>query len=895
MRSLRPVSARTLLPVALCAICALVLPGSSAGRAVNATHATEPHFASRLPLNPVVQSLVDSVSIERLEESVQTLVDFYTRQTNSDTVSATTGIGAARRWIHDQFAAYSTAHGGAQATGYYDWTGSPCSIAGTHRNVLAVQTGDVYPERYFIIGAHLDSRTINGCNAVSFAPGADDDGSGCATALELAYLLSQIDTESSVIYTPVTGEEQGLLGSTAYAEEAALAGMDIAGMIAVDTIGNIEDIVGNVDSTTCRMFSGAPATSSSRQLARYMKLKGEAYQPDFTVNLIPLLDRVGRGGDHIPFYNNGYPSARIMETLENGDGSGANGHQHNGTDLPENMDFRYCRRIVRVNVAGLASMALAPRSPVGVDVYDAGNGTEVLVSWAPNSEADLAGYRVTFRFEEGDSLYYQEIVDTGLTESVTLTGLDTDVAILVSVSAYDTEANESVFGDEQRIIPAVLPLMPANFGATSRANRIELDWEPNLELDIHGYNLYRSDSPGGTYALLGFVPHPTTHVEDLDVTASTPYYYQLRATDTALGEGPAAGPVKGRLVDHGLGVLIVDGTPDGTGIFNPPDAPVDLFYAGMLSEVGVAGEWDRADSMAVGIALSDADLGAHRGVVYHVDSSPPTPTTAADTTALRKYLQNGGRVLLSATRVNFTLGGSTDIVSSWGAGDFMHDVLQATEVRESQEFDLAGVFSQMSGYPDLDVDISKVIFDRLPMQIAHTGPLAGQPTTEILYHFQSNVAGPNHNLPNAIRFLSPEMRLVAFSFPLYFMDSLSVRQTISAALDNLDLGTTAVDPAVAANPRLTFGLVDPRPNPFNPSTRIAFVADRLEPLRLRIFDVQGRHVRTLIDGLVEPGRHVITWDGRHESGHSMRSGVFFLELEGATSRQVDRRKLVMLR
>jgi len=846
---------------------------------------SHPSFSSVLPLNPEVQALVDSVSAARIEASVVRLVGFFTRHTVSDTTSLTIGIGAARTWVVDQLNAYSAIHGGNLTAGYFDFIATICNVTRAYRNPLGQQTGSVYPDRFFLVSGHLDNRTVALCNTTGHAPGANDDGSGTAATIELAYLIGKLDIESSMIFMTTVGEDEGLFGSTAYANYALDNGLDIAGMATNDIIGNIENEVGQRDSTRVRHFSGGPSTSSSRQLTRYFKLKGEAYQPGFLVDLIPNIDRPGRSGDHVPFFNNGYAAIRFTEALENLN------HQHNDQDLPQFMSFPYVTRITRVNVAGFASLALAPLPPTGMATRDAGNGTDVFVSWNPNSESDLAGYRVAYRLASGDSLYYQDIFDAGSSTSYTITGLTPDVPVYVSVSAYDLDNNESVFSQEALITPRTVPIAPSGFQTTSFAARIELDWTANLELDLQGYNLYRSLLPGSGFTLLQFVPAPGLHFEDTSVAPATRYYYRLTAVDTGNQEGPPSPTRKGRLVDHTLPILVVDATIDGAGLNPPPDARVDAFYSAMLSDVQVFGEFDRADSVAAGIELSDADLGAHRLVVYHTDSR--TSVVRDDTTHIRKYLQQGGKLLLSGSNLAYTFGGSQAINTLWPPGSFMHDVLKANETRSANDLDCIGADAQAAGYPNLNVDPVKVFLGRMANQDVYIGSLVGGPQTEVLYHYRSltGPSHPNHGKPDAIRVLGGGTEMVAFNIPLYFLDSLQVRVAVAQALDDLE-STTSIAGPQSQSP-LRFGLGGATPNPFNPVTTIPYSLDQRARVTLRIVDVQGRIVRTLVDGIMDPGRYRATWGGEGAGGRAVSSGVYFAELGAGP--QTARRKLVLLK
>jgi hypothetical protein len=69
------------------------------------------------------------------------------------------------------------------------------------------------------------------------------------------------------------------------------------------------------------------------------------------------------------------------------------------------------------------------------------------------------------------------------------------------------------------------------------------------------------------------------------------------------------------------------------------------------------------------------------------------------------------------------------------------------------------------------------------------------------------------------------------------------------------------------------------PNPFNPSTRIAFSVPRSGRATLRIYDIAGRAVATLVDRDLPAGRHVVTWDGTDGGRRTMASGVYFYRLQ----------------
>lgn len=83
------------------------------------------------------------------------------------------------------------------------------------------------------------------------------------------------------------------------------------------------------------------------------------------------------------------------------------------------------------------------------------------------------------------------------------------------------------------------------------------------------------------------------------------------------------------------------------------------------------------------------------------------------------------------------------------------------------------------------------------------------------------------------------------------------------------------------------------PNPFNPVTKIVFTLSGTGHVRLRVYDIAGRVVRVLEEGLREAGRHETLWDGKDDAGEKVASGVYFYSLE--TSGATEARKMVIIR
>ncbi|MGB0348049.1 MAG: M28 family peptidase, partial [Balneolaceae bacterium] len=199
-------------------------------------------------------------SSERLEIDIRMLADFGTRHTLSDTVSDVRGIGAARRWIKAEFDKISNECGGCLEVFYVSEyiEGDPetrIPITTNIVNVIAIQRGYADPNRFVMMSGDIDSRVSDSRDGVSDSPGANDNASGMAGAIEAARVLTKYEFPSSIIYAGLSGEEQGLYGGRIVADYALEQGWRIKAVLNNDMIGNIKGINGVIDNTTARVFS----------------------------------------------------------------------------------------------------------------------------------------------------------------------------------------------------------------------------------------------------------------------------------------------------------------------------------------------------------------------------------------------------------------------------------------------------------------------------------------------------------------------------------------------------------------------------------------------------------------------------------------------------------------
>jgi hypothetical protein len=375
--------------------------------------------------DPGISKMVEEISREKIEQYVRKLVSFHTRHNLSEQNDTTRGIGAAWNWIKTEMEKSIEPSGGRLNVKFEEYTaggpGQRISSPVTLKNVIATLKGtDPGDDRKILISAHFDSRVELDNDYTSFAPGADDDGSGIAAVLELVRIMSSRKFPATIVFMALSGEEQGLYGAKYMASKAKQENWNIVAMLNNDMIGNSTSSETLLkDNMQVRVFSeGVPAFETeqmaalrrytsgendgkARQLARYIKETGERYVDQLKVTLIFRNDRFGRGGDHTPFCQEGFTAVRICEFNENYDRTHkvpaiVNGIQMG--DLPEYVDFEYVRKNAGINLATIANLAMAPYEPVNCGIVTAGLTNTTTLRWeaAPNGIRP-AGYYILMR------------------------------------------------------------------------------------------------------------------------------------------------------------------------------------------------------------------------------------------------------------------------------------------------------------------------------------------------------------------------------------------------------------------------------------------------------------------------------------------------------------------
>jgi hypothetical protein len=419
--------------------------------------------------DPALRALIRQIDPNRIGATILRLTQFGTRHTASSQTDPVRGIGAATAWVTQQMQAIAATSGGnmtVQQQTFVQPVSNRIPVPTTITNVIATLKGTASPERFYVVTGHLDSRVTDVLDFASDAPGADDDGSGVACVLELARLFATHQFPGTIVFATVSGEEEGLYGSSFMAQHMASAGNDVQGMFSNDIIGTgdahdgtrpdpftvrlfLEGIPTNVTSSQISLMQavGGENDGVARQLGRFVKSVAPFDLTGMSIRLIWRRDRYLRASDHVSFQGQGFPAARFTEPRENFDHEHQNTQVVNGVqlgDLIQYVDFNYVARVTAVNAAALWGLASSPSTPKAAQIHTTPPGTFSgtnlsSLQWNANPETNVTGYEVVMR-ETTDS-DWTEALPVGNVTSVTLDISKDNVQF--GIRAVDQDGNRS--------------------------------------------------------------------------------------------------------------------------------------------------------------------------------------------------------------------------------------------------------------------------------------------------------------------------------------------------------------------------------------------------------------------------------------------------------------------
>lgn len=413
-------------------------------------------------------SVMHEINPENLKIYLTEMNQFNTRNTGSDTLGDN-GIGAARDYALAKFQAFSESSNGVLLPTFFEFNRNVCGVT-KHKNICAIQPGtNPADPSIIVIEAHYDSRCASVCDIDCDAHGMEDNASGSALVLELARVMSENRYPHTILYMLTVGEEQGLVGADALAKYCVEKGVDVKAVFNNDIVGGIVcgetssspscPGEGDVDSTQVRMFSHGLI---SRQLSRWIKEQyKEELQEEVSVpmmlTIMSIEDRIGRGGDHIPFREQGFTSMRFTSANEHGDANTADPDYHDrqhtsddilGVDTDNDgaldsffVDFNYLARNAVINGLSASFASIGPE-PINFVGYIDGDSLLIEIQ----DDNDYLNYKIYSRstVQDFDTTY----VLTGTKSMHIVKNPGPSFAQFISVASVDEDGIESLLSAE---------------------------------------------------------------------------------------------------------------------------------------------------------------------------------------------------------------------------------------------------------------------------------------------------------------------------------------------------------------------------------------------------------------------------------------------------------------
>lgn len=299
---------------------------------------------SEIKLDNDIGSLLDQLSLDNIKTKLNYLSSFHNRHSKSR------HINKAADWLLDEF----------KNIGYHDvyFDNYKAYIDNCNynlKNVICTKEGN--DNKYILICAHYDTiLKVNLEDAISRAPGANDNASGVSAILEIARILyNQPQMEYGIQFVLFSGEERGLLGSEHYAQYVKENGIQIFRLINLDMIGNpflgagiVVVEVDNYDDKDdkCRYNKVKQNDNDSIECGNLM-----AKMSMYTDLQPPLLKHI-YGSDYEHFEAKGH----VVIGAYDGSAEDENPHYHSATDTPDLINWIYLTSVTKMVLATIATL-----------------------------------------------------------------------------------------------------------------------------------------------------------------------------------------------------------------------------------------------------------------------------------------------------------------------------------------------------------------------------------------------------------------------------------------------------------------------------------------------------------------------------------------------------------
>ncbi|HOW31543.1 MAG TPA: M20/M25/M40 family metallo-hydrolase [Bacteroidales bacterium] len=519
---------------------------------------------AQIAYSPVIDSLIYqatpvtvSLAVRQLSGDTTVIIDGTPQTITTRSYQYNSIQNKAAQFIKEQFESF-----GLQAR-YMDYSASG-------RNIIARKPGTRYPDKEFIICAHMDDMPTN-----AIAPGADDNASGVVAVLEAARILAPLPSEYTLVFAAWDEEEIGLVGSKAYADSAIAGNEQIMGVLNYDMIA--------WDSNNDYILTIGTNLQSQELTNSYQDVM-KIYTPEFSWTCTSI-----EASDHSPFWHKNYPAILVIEHYPDD----FNQYYHSQQDNFSNLNVTYFTRMVQAAVAGLASLGWDCRlyfehQPV---VSGIGNSAREAIlsvySFRPIAEGEHQP-RLYYKVNDGEFQYITATTVTGNQYTFEIPGQADGSMVTYYFAVQDSAAvMMGTYPDGGRGISPPGTQPPANFFTYYVGNAVTEEFcSPSASKPIPDLGTVRDtisiEVNGG--------------IKDVDVSVNITHDFDktlnIRLTspagtsiDLSSGNGDNGADFTGTIFDDEAAVSIISGVAPFTGRFRP-EQPLSTLDNGLSS-----GDW----------------------------------------------------------------------------------------------------------------------------------------------------------------------------------------------------------------------------------------------------------------------------------------------------------------
>lgn len=685
----------------------------------------------------LISTVVDLINPDSIRHTIQQLQDMGTRNMTAPNRKQVA------EWIRDRYIALgfeNTVIDSFFATVYVNYPNIQVDTALWQYNVVASFTGSANHDDIYVMGSHYDC--MNQDNFMGISPGADDNASGVAAAIEIARAMKASGyIPAATIHFIAFGAEEFMYysdstGASHYVNLALKGNKKIHFALINDMIANEPDETGwEFDLYTI------DTASLLTRLAVEMSGKFTMLEPSMVFM------------DHLPddassFEANGFESLFFIE-------HNFSNNYHTANDVVDSCNMEYCAELTRLNAAMLVRSASSPLAVKSFFIGDPGNGTSLNPHWKASTESDLEGYNLYFGSQPG---IYDTVITTTDT-SFLFDGLSQGDLYYIAVSAINTDGYESAL--------------------------IEKNGSPSI-ITLDKGILIVNDSKGG-------ISNPTD--DDINTMYDTLCY--------------------------GFEHELLDAT--------------------------------NLDKMPISI------LGQYSSVIWHIENFQwDASVLNASRDDIRNYLDAGGHCLFTLYNPTEMIGEAKEYPAAFKEGTFMYDIANIDSVRNEPMKWFSGAKPVLSMFDSIYIDPVKIPSNN--HQVPFIEALTPAPGGEVIYLYDSEYdsltpQGSYKGLPVAIQNKEPEKNVVITSFPLFYMEPSQAEAFVFTVMHDLfGEGYLGITHEPGMDDDLNLEIF---PNPATDILNIAFTLKETQSVNIRLFNIYGQEMISLLNGRYEKGCHIV--------------------------------------